>query len=45
MAATVCQILRLKCTKVQFQLGLHPWPLLVGGALGLQCSPGPSSWI
>jgi len=35
--ATRCQILRLKCTKIQFRLGLRPRP--AGGAYS--APPGP----
>jgi len=35
--ATRCQILRLKCTKIQFRLGLRPRPRWGS----LQRSPGP----
>ena len=39
--ATRCQILRLKCTKIQFRLGLCPRPRWGS----LQRSPRPPSWI
>ena len=39
--ATRCQILRLKCTKIQLRLGLRPRPRWGS----LQRSPRPTSWI
>jgi len=38
--ATKCQILRLKCTKIDFGWGSAPDP-----AVSLQRSPRPPSWI
>ena len=39
--ATICQILRLKRTKIQFRLGLCPRPRLWGS---LQRSSRPAGW-
>jgi len=41
IAATRCQILRLKMHQIQFRLGLHPRPCWGS----LQRSPGYPSWI
>jgi len=38
--ATICHILRLKCTKFEFRLGLHPRPCLEAHS-----APRPSNWI
>ena len=43
IVATKCQILRLKCTKIDFGWGSAPDP--AGGPYSAERSPDPPSWI